>query len=81
MWGDYGDDCEELIVSVLDGKDGVWFVQAIYNGLRDDSVYAQKKIAWAHYSNNAWEIGSEILEEYKCQPNRGHQDFSDELCL
>lgn len=74
-------DCEELQVSVLDGKDGVWFVEAIYDGLRDDSVRVRKKIAWVHYVNDAWELGATALDEYKCQPNRGHQDFSDELCI
>ena len=74
-------ECDELQVSVLDGEDGVWFVQAIYDGLRDDSVSVRKKIAHAHYANENWELGAVIINEYKCQPNRGHQDFSDELCI
>lgn len=81
-WGDCTEDiCEELKISVLDGKDGVWFVQAIYEGLRDDSVRVRKKIAQAHYADESWELGAVIVDEYKCQPNRGHQDFSDELCF
>jgi len=82
VWGGCTEDvCEELKVSVLDGKDGIWFVEAIYEGLRDDSVRVRKRIAWAHNINEDWELGVVIVDEYKCQPNRGHQDFSDELCL
>ncbi|MBZ9569405.1 hypothetical protein KJA16_00600 [Patescibacteria group bacterium] len=81
-WGDCTlVDCERLTVNVLDGKDGVWYVQAIYEGMRDDSVQATKKIARAHHVNNAWELGEVVLIEYKCQLGRGHQDFSSELCL
>ena len=81
-WGDCTlDTCEKLTVNILDVKDKVGFVQAVYDGLRDDSVQAQKKIGWANYLNNAWELGSIILTEHKCQLNRGHQEFSNELCL
>ena len=81
-WGDCAPDiCEELTINRLDGKDGIWFVEAIYDGLRDDSVRVRKKIVWVHYTDNNWELGETVLDEYKCQPNRGHQDFSNELCL
>jgi len=81
-WGGCTPDvCEELTINRLDGKDGVWFIEAIYDGLRDDSVRVRKKIAWVHYINDTWELGTIILDEYKCQPNRGHQDFSSELCI
>lgn len=81
-WGDCTlDVCEKLTINKLDGKDGVWFIEAIYDGLKDDSVRARKKIANVHYVNDAWELGTTIIDEHKCQPNRGHQDFSDELCL
>ena len=74
-------ECSSLTVNILDGRDGVWYVQAIYNGLKDDSVRAQKKIASVHYVNGEWKWGSELIKEYKCQEGRGHQDFSSELCL
>jgi hypothetical protein len=81
-WGDCTKDiCSNLIVNILDGKDGVWFVEAIYDGMKDDSIKSKKKIAWAHYMNNNWTLGLTILTQQKCQLNRGHQDFSDKLCL
>ena len=81
-WGDCSlVDCENLIVSILDGKDGVWFVQAVYEGLRDDSVKTKKEISLAHYVDGDWILGSTVLLEYKCQLGRGHQDFSEDLCL
>jgi hypothetical protein len=81
-WGDCTlDNCEKLTVNLLDGKDGVWFVEAIYEGMRDDSVQAQKKIAWTHYADDLWKLGSIVVSQQKCQPGRGQQDFSDELCF
>ncbi|NQU83003.1 MAG: hypothetical protein HQ539_03565 [Parcubacteria group bacterium] len=81
-WGDCADDqCESFIVTTLDGKDGVWYIEAVYDGLRDDSVRAQKKIARVNYVNDVWEMGEVILLEHKCQLDRGQQDFSTELCL
>jgi len=77
-WGEC-EECDSLEVSVLDGKDGAWYVQAIYDGLRDDSIEAEKKIATAHYVDEAWELGETLVEEQKCY--RGHQDFSTEPCL
>ncbi|MFH1462742.1 MAG: hypothetical protein ABIG08_03565 [bacterium] len=81
-WGDcISDICEELTVSVLDGKDGVWFVQAIYDGLKDDSVKAKKRINWAYYIEGSWQLEALVVDEQKCQLGRGHQDFSNEICL
>jgi len=74
-------ECSDLTVSILDGKDDVWYVQAIYDGMKDDSVKAQKRIATVHYVNGEWKWGSEIVKEYKCQEGRGQQNFSSEFCL
>jgi len=75
------DMCSELTVNILDGRDGVWFVEAIYEGMRDDSVQAQRKIARVHYVDKAWKLGEIVLTEYRCQPGRGQQEFSSELCI
>jgi len=81
-WGNCeNNECSELIINILDGKDGVWYVQAFYSGLRDDSIKDQKRIASVNYINGEWEWGTELVKEHKCQPNRGHQDFSSELCF
>ena len=73
--------CQKMTVTTLDGKDGVWYVQAVYNGMYDDSVQAEKRIAAVHYVNSEWKFGAELVREYKCQPGRGQQEFSSELCI
>ncbi len=81
-WGECTEDmCSELKISILDEKDGVWFVQAIYDGVRDDSVRAVRKITEVYYADNTWKLGTIIADDFKCQPNRGHQDFNSELCI
>jgi len=80
-WGECTEDmCSELKISILEKKDGVWFVQAIYDGVRDDSVRAVRKIAEVYCADNAWKLGT-TTDDFKCQPNRGHQDFNSELCI
>ena len=80
-WGDCGINECSLVVSILDDGDGIWYVQAVYDELKDDSVKTQKRIASIPYVDEEWSWGSELVQEYKCQPGRGHQDFSEELCL
>jgi len=57
------------------------YVTAIYEGLRDDSVGAQKKVAPAYYSNNVWTLGELTESSQRCQPGRGHQNFSPDPCI
>jgi hypothetical protein len=33
------------------------YVEAIYKGMADDAVRAQRKVAEAYYKNEAWEVG------------------------
>lgn len=75
------DQCDNLAVNVLDGVDAVWYVEAIYSGLRDDSVRDQKIISTVHFVDGDWVLGEEVSKMQKCQPGRGHEDFSEELCL
>ena len=81
-WGECAEDiCSTLIVNVFNREDGTWYVEAIYDEMRDDSVRTQKKTAPVYYLNGEWEIGIELIREYKCQPGRGQQEFSSELCI
>src|SRR3989344_3921174 len=57
-WGDCTEDtCDELKVSILE-QDGVRLVEAIYSGMRDDSVKAIKKIAPVKLVHDWWTIGT-----------------------
>ena len=79
-WGDcVPSRCSKVIVSV-EKKEDIWYVTAIYDGLKDDSVQAEQKVAPATFSNGAWILGNPSMS-HRCQKKRGHQDFSNELCL
>jgi hypothetical protein len=81
-WGDCASNqCDDLAVNILDGVDGVWYVEALYSELRDDSVRDQKIITMVNFIDGDWVLGEEISKMQKCQPDRGHEDFSEELCL
>ena len=75
------DSCSEVLVSVSN-TGGVIYVTATYEGLRDDSSSASRKVAPAHYDYGykAWVLETPITTQ-RCQPGRGHQDFSSVLCL
>ncbi|MBI2482071.1 MAG: hypothetical protein HYV76_00665 [Candidatus Vogelbacteria bacterium] len=73
------DTCGSVTVSVQNNN-GQYAVTAIYEGMRDDSVSAQKKVASAYYNNNVWTLGNATVTQ-RCQLNRGHQDFSSVPCL
>lgn len=80
-WGDCApDSCSEVVVSITKQDSETYVVTAIYEGLRDDSSSAQKKVATASYVNGTWILGTATVTQ-KCQPGRGHQNFSSELCL
>jgi hypothetical protein len=70
------DTCESVTVTAHSN-----YVTAIYEGIRSDSVSAQKKVASAHYSNNVWTLGELIESSQRCQPERGHQNFSPDPCI
>lgn len=80
-WGSCdGEQCESLTVTVLDGVDGVSYVEALYDGLADDSLRARKHIAQASFIDNQWILGNPIVFEFACREGRGHQEFSTERC-
>jgi hypothetical protein len=80
-WGDCQPEiCSKLIVNVLDGRGGVWYVEAIYEGTVDEAVQARRKVAEAYYKNKAWEVGRVLLTEQACRRGRGHEEFSSDAC-
>jgi len=80
-WGDCSPDaCSVLRVSVWDGGGGAWYIEAIYDGMLDDSVKAQKRIAPAVYRNGEWTLGDPLVKQVKCHQGRGHGEFSEEPC-
>lgn len=74
------DTCSEVLVSVSN-TGGVIYVTATYEGLRDDSSSASRKVAPVHYDYGykAWVLETPVTTQ-RCQPGRGHQDFSSVLC-
>jgi hypothetical protein len=80
-WGDCKPEtCSKLTVNVLNGRGGVWYVEAIYEGVADDAIRAQRKAAEAYYKNEAWEVGRVLLREQACRTGRGHETFSSDAC-
>jgi hypothetical protein len=48
-------------------------------GLLDDSAYGEKRIIEFRYELNRWVIDN-IKLGFRCQPGRGHENYSGELC-
>jgi len=61
-------------------EESQWVATITYDGLFDDSIRATRIRAIITYQNDEWVVG-EFSETQKCQPNRGHQDFSTEFCI
>lgn len=79
-WGDCTPDmCSKVVVST-EQKNNQWYVTATYEGLKDDSTSAMRKVALATYGNNKWSLG-QPTESHRCHTNRGHQDFTTESCI
>lgn len=49
------------------------------SGLMDDSVSVEKTVFTMRYHKNRWQIVSRVKMQ-RCWPERGHQDFSEQLC-
>ena len=79
-WGDCTPDTCSRVVVTIEQKNNQWYVTATYEGLRDDSSAAQRKVATATYVNSKWTLGTPTITQL-CQKNRGHQDFSSEPCI
>lgn len=79
-WGGCTPDTCSSVTVTVQNSNGQYIVTAIYEGLRDDSTSAQKKVAVASYSNNVWTLGEATITQ-RCQLGRGHQDFSSTPCF
>lgn len=81
-WGGCSPDtCSKILVSV-NNTEGIIYVTATYEGLRDDSTSASRKFAPAYYDfgYKTWVLETPINTQ-RCQPGRGHQDFSSVPCI
>ena len=78
-WGGCTPDTCGSVTVTVQNNNNQYTVTAVYEGLRDDSSSAQKKVALASYNNNVWSLGTPVITQ-SCQPGRGHQDFSSVLC-
>lgn len=72
-----GRKSEEISVAYPTGETAV-IVHTIV-GLADDSVAGIRNRIELRRNQNKWEIVW-VGEQYKCQPNRGHQDWSGSVC-
>jgi hypothetical protein len=82
LWGDCSLDlCDQMGVKGTYDGDGVWYVEAIYDGLRDDSVRVRRKTAVVRYFDGAWQPGQTVRDDWQCQPGRGHEGFGTEPCI
>jgi hypothetical protein len=80
-WGDCKPEtCSKLTVNVLDGRGGVWYVEAVYEGTAVDTVRVQRNVAEAYYKNEVWEVGRVLLTEQACRTGRGHENLSSDAC-
>ncbi len=51
------------------------------DGLRDDSVHAARyNLHLVRQPDQTWRLAT-VAWSQQCQPNRGHQSFTTELCL
>ena len=79
-WGDCTpSECARVTVSVVKQKSGTYLVTATYEGLRDDSISDSRRAAVASYDDGKWVLGKST-GTFRCQPRRGHQNFSSEPC-
>jgi hypothetical protein len=66
---------------VIDAKRSTSRATATSPNLADDSVRNERyELELKKSSDESLQIAS-ATRTYRCQPNRGHQDFSPELCL
>jgi hypothetical protein len=79
-WGGCTPDMCSSVTVEIKVENGQNIVTATYNNLRDDSVNASRKEAVVYYEAGDWVLG-ESTDTHKCQQGRGHQDFSQELCI
>ncbi|MGB3651250.1 MAG: peptidoglycan-binding domain-containing protein [Rivularia sp. (in: cyanobacteria)] len=72
-----GRNYEDISITYLRGETAV-IVQTLV-GLADDSLGAIRYRIELKLNQNKWEIVW-VGQQYKCQPGRGHQNWSDVIC-
>lgn len=61
-WGDcQRKTCSKLNVRILDGRGGVWYVEAVYEGTADNAILIRREIAEAYYKDEGWQLGRVLL--------------------
>jgi hypothetical protein len=56
-------------------------VEIVHADLPDDSIYAERwELTLEARPDGSWRLGA-VEWSQQCQPGRGHQDFSTELCV
>jgi len=73
-WGDC-EECDELTINIVDNQ-----IEAIYEGLKDDSVKTVKRIATISQEAGIWMLNNEQSSQFICQAGRGQAEFSVDLC-
>lgn len=80
-WGDcQPKTCSKLTARILDGRGGVWYVEAIYEGTADNTVRIRRNIAEAYYKDEGWQLGRTLLTEQACRTGTGHETVSSDEC-
>ncbi len=72
-----GRSYEDISITYVRGETAV-IVQTLV-GLADDSLAGIRYRIELKLNQNRWEIVW-VGQQYKCQPGRGHQDWSDVIC-
>lgn len=67
-------------IDIVKGRDK-WIVTVIFDGLYDDSFKAGRIEVILAHEDGKWVVRGDIIKTQQCWPGRGHQDFSDELCI
>lgn len=61
--------------------ENIWMITVIYDGFFDDSVRGSRLRSKVAFIDGNWQIMGDIIEDFRCQEGRGHEDFSTELCV
>jgi hypothetical protein len=73
------DAAETRATAVVEGNEAT--VTLLFDRMRDDSTRAERNVlTLERVDDGPWRVVENRVTR-RCWPNRGHQDFSEELCL